>query len=332
MSAIDLTRIPFPPVIEQLDFDTIFNEMMAEYVADQRQHNPEFSEPLPSDPAYTLIRRFAYRELNNRQHINESAQAVLLAYALNADLDNLVAFQDIERLVIEPADDTVQPPKAAVYESDDALRNRFLLAVDGRSVAGPEAKYRFHGLTADANIKDISVDAPRFARLELNDEQRAVLPNNAIVLIATYDAELSDPMPGDVAITILTHQGNGEPTADNLNNVNNAINAEDVRPLTDRPRLRGSDIIEYRVEAELTLFDGPDQSLVAEEARLKTAEHTDKLHRLDHDVTQSGLYAALHQAGVQNVKLLEPSADIVCANHQAAYCTEIVIRVVGVDV
>ncbi len=43
-------------------------------------------------------------------------------------------------------------------------------------------------------------------------------------------------------------------------------------------------------------------------------------HRLGHDITLSGLHAALHQPGVQNVIVTQPGADIVVGPAEAAFC------------
>ena len=45
----------------------------------------------------------------------------------------------------------------------------------------------------------------------------------------------------------------------------------------------------------------------------------------------SGLYAALHREGVQNVNLTAPGADIVIDSHQAAYCTGTTVTIGGTD-
>jgi phage-related baseplate assembly protein len=48
---------------------------------------------------------------------------------------------------------------------------------------------------------------------------------------------------------------------------------------------------------------------------------------MGYDVTLSGIYAALHQPGVQRVNLSSPSANITIADGEAAYCTGITVTV-----
>jgi phage-related baseplate assembly protein len=52
--------------------------------------------------------------------------------------------------------------------------------------------------------------------------------------------------------------------------------------------------------------------------------------RLGRDITLSGIYHALHQDGVQNVTLTQPTADIVADWGQAARCTAITLTNGGI--
>ncbi|MNP75450.1 hypothetical protein D3C76_1725120 [compost metagenome] len=45
------------------------------------------------------------------------------------------------------------------------------------------------------------------------------------------------------------------------------------------------------------------------------------------DVTLSGLYAALHQPGVQQVDLTSPTTNLVIGDGEASYCTSITLTV-----
>jgi phage-related baseplate assembly protein len=52
---------------------------------------------------------------------------------------------------------------------------------------------------------------------------------------------------------------------------------------------------------------------------------------LGHDIPLSGIYAALHQIGVQRVVLNTPTENIVVARQQAAYCDGIIASIGGLD-
>ena len=70
--------------------------------------------------------------------------------------------------------------------------------------------------------------------------------------------------------------------------------------------------------------------LVAAQAAL--ARYITEHKQLGHDITLSGLYACLHQSGVQKVALASPLADIVIAPSEAAHCTGVQIDLGVTDV
>ncbi|WP_232343281.1 hypothetical protein [Novosphingopyxis sp. YJ-S2-01] len=123
-TAIDLSRLPKPEVVREIDYETILTEMLA----DLRARFPDFSALVESDPAYKVLEVAAYREMVNRQKGNDAALAVMIAYAAGADLDNLAALFGVQRLTIVEADD--EKGIGQQLESDDNLRERVLLAPD----------------------------------------------------------------------------------------------------------------------------------------------------------------------------------------------------------
>ncbi|MGV5943123.1 baseplate assembly protein, partial [Escherichia coli] len=58
---------------------------------------------LESEPVTKLLQENAYRELLLRQRINEAAQAVMVAYAMGGDLDQIAANYNVKRLTVTPA-------------------------------------------------------------------------------------------------------------------------------------------------------------------------------------------------------------------------------------
>lgn len=117
---------------------------------------------------------------------------------------------------------------------------------------------------------------------------------------------------------VLSTEGDGAPAAALLSLVDETIQPR--RPLTDHVLVEGAAILAFSVEAELTLYSGPDAGLVLQAAEEALEAYLDAHHRLGHDITRSGLFAALHQPGVQNVTITQPAADLVVAPDQVAYC------------
>lgn len=291
-TAIDLSRLPFPDVVESLDFEAIFAAMLADFQA----RYPEFSALVESDPVFKVLEAAAYRELLIRQRVNEAAKAVTLAYAAGADLDQIAANFNVQRLVLVPANPTAIPPIAEVLEPDADLRRRVQLAFEGLSTAGPEGAYVFHALGAHPDV---------------------------------LDASATSPTPGVVTVSVLSRIGNGTPAAPVLAAVNATLSADDVRPLTDNVSVVAAGIVNFTVVASLTLYPGPDSAVVLADANARLADYLARNRRLGRDITRSGIFAALHTEGVQNVALSQPVADVVTTPAQAGFCTATTVTVAG---
>lgn len=330
-TAVDLSKLPAPSAVEQLDYEVILAAMSQDFQERMSGVGKAFTALLESDPAFKNMEVAAYRETLVRQRANEEVTAVMLAYARGNDLDQIGANFDVERLVLVPADPEAVPPVEAVMEEDDDFRRRIQLSFEGFSAAGPTGAYIFHALGADGDVLDVGVDSPRFSWYTPIEEIAVGLPTNAVVLQCDYDAGQAQPMPGQVVVTVLSKVGKGHPTTALLDAVEAVLSGETVRPLTDHVVVQAAQIVEYTVKAELTVYNGPDSGVVLCNARDALNAYTDKMHRIGLDVTRSGLYAALHQEGVQNVNLILPAEDIVIGKREASYCTGTDITIAGVD-
>lgn len=140
-TAIDLSKLPAPKVIESLSYETIFQDILNDFLT----KNPTYSTLLESDPAMILLQVCAYRELLLRNRINEAAKATMLAYAMESDLEHLASSLGVQKLI---------------GESDDQLRQRVQLAPEAFTNAGSVGAYTFHALSASSDIKSVSVKSP----------------------------------------------------------------------------------------------------------------------------------------------------------------------------
>lgn len=301
MAMIDLSQLPAPAVVEELDYEAIYTErkamLLSLYPEDQRAAVAR-TLALESDPLVKLLQENAYRELLWRQRVNEAARAVMVAFAQGNDLDQLGANFSVSRLVITPADDSTLPPTPALMESDSDFRLRIQQSFEGLSVAGSVGAYQYHGRSADGRVADVSVISPS---------------------------------PASVTVSVLSREGDGSASPELVAIVAAALNGEDVRPVADRVTVQSAAIVPYEIDAMLYLYSGPEKEPVRAAAEQKLKAYISAQHRLGRDIRRSAIYAALHVEGVQRVELTTPAADIVLTAAQASYCSGYRLGVGGAD-
>lgn len=127
--------------------------------------------------------------------------------------------------------------------------------------------------------------------------------------------------PGDTVLTgILTGSVADRETSGLLETVRAALSAETVRPLCDTVHVRSVEILPFAVSASLILRHGPDPDPVVAQARARVNAHLAERHAPGRAITRSGIIGALHVAGVHQVILHSPTADIPREAWQAAHC------------
>ncbi|GKV91753.1 baseplate assembly protein [Pectobacterium carotovorum] len=298
---IDLSLLPAPDVVEALDYETLYAERKAMFIAlfpVEKRDAITRTLALESDPITKLLQLSVYHELLLRQRVNEAASANMLAYAAGSDLDQLAANVNVQRLVITAEDTEAIPSVEAIMESDADLRTRAQQAFEGLSVAGPTAAYEFHARSADGRVADASAVSPS---------------------------------PAAVTVTVLSREGNGSASDELLQTVGAALNAENVRPVADRVTVQSAEIVPYEITAALYVYPGPEAEPIRIAAETRLQAYITAQHRLGRDVRRSAIFAALHVEGVQRVDLESPVEDIVLDKSQASYCDSWVLSVGGSD-
>jgi phage-related baseplate assembly protein len=322
MSFVNLAALPAPDVVETLEFEATYAELLEEF---RGLMGDDWNASLESDPVVKLLEVAAYQKLMGRARVNDAAKASLLAYARGTDLDNRAADYGVERLTLVAADPDAVPPVAKVMEEDDALLYRTQLSLEGLSVAGSSGAYEFHALSADGNIASVSVDSPTFVAAPISAALRAQLPAGAIVLVCDYDAGLVDPLPGDVSLAVLPVVDSAVPGPDLVAAVQAALSAEEVRPITDRPRSQLGQPTNFSVVAKLEVQDGPSRAVVLATAQAALAVSVAAARALEGEMSLSAIYAALHVSGVRRVVLTQPTADVICDKRHYPNCTAMTV-------
>ena len=319
---IDLSLLPPPDVVETLEFETLYQEVLGIFRAHM---GDQWTALLESDPVVKLMEVMAYRELMVRARVNAAAKASLLAYAKGADLDNRAADYGVQRLTIRAADPDAVPPLEAVMESDEALRYRTRLSLEALSVAGSSGAYEYRALSSSAELVHVSVDSPRFSGVPVPAAVKAQLPAGAIVVVCDYDAGLANPLPGDVSLAVLARPESTVPEAQLVTTVLKALSADDVRPVTDRPRVQGGIPTDFQVEAVLWVEAGPDPDVVLAAARASLDKAIAAARRLEGQLPVSAVYASLHVTGISRVDLIKPAAGVVCDKRHYPRTTSIAL-------
>jgi phage-related baseplate assembly protein len=182
-------------------------------------------------------------------------------------------------------------------ETDDELKVRTIERIMGSSTAGGASWYRYQALSASADVRDVAV---------------------------------SSPAPGQVEIAVLSKLGNGTASSALLEAVDDVVQADNVRVITDTVTVVSSSVQVVPVTAQIYLY--PDTPIaVFNELQASLTAAFAAASGLGWDVTRSWLIAKLHAAGVQRVVLTAPAADVVCGPSQAPALGTISLTMAGRD-
>ncbi|QBF25575.1 baseplate assembly protein [Pseudomonas tructae] len=284
MSSVDLSALPAPQVLEDLDFEAIYQADLATF----RSHmGDNWDAAVESDPVNKLLEVGAYRKLLNRARVNDAAKALLLAYAQGADLDQLAANVQLQRLEVQAQDTSSVPPTPQVLEEDDALRERVQLVYEGLTTAGPRNSYILHARNASGQVADATAESPS---------------------------------PAEVVVTVLALESDGDAGVQLLETVRRKLNDDDVRPVGDRLTVQGAQILRYRIDAVVHMSgSGPEIEATLAECKRRLQAWINPRRRLGVEVARSGVDAQLHINGVSRVDL-NSWTDIRPTPAQAAWC------------
>ncbi|CCF19165.1 Baseplate J family protein [Pseudorhizobium banfieldiae] len=277
-STIDLSTLPPPRSIEELDYEVYVARATVEFKAvwaAVKLANPEIDLPdynlelLETDPFMIINESESARETKLRARINEALRATLLAFATGADLDNLGAFYDVLRLV---------------GERDDRFVARIILAIQGRSTGGTEPRYKYVAMTADTRVKDAIV---------------YTVGRSPLIHVAIFSTD-----PGGVASPEL------------VSIVDAALQDPAVKMVNDTIVVASAVQTTVNLEADIWLL--PDASDAVRNAAAENLRAQWALHQsLGKDLTQSWWTSKLMIGGVHKVVPISPVGDVVAPPSEA---------------
>jgi len=163
----------------------------------------------------------------------------------------------------------------ADYENDEHYRERIILSMERFSTAGAVEAYRYHTLSSNPAIEDVSVISPA---------------------------------PGQVNLYILM-EGARQPTNQEINRTYNHVNDEKVRPLTDNVTVMGPipemfhiGLTYYISRTDLT----KEQTIINRVNNAINNYITWQCEKIDRDINPSKLVADIISAGAKRVELESP--------------------------
>ncbi len=271
VDTIDLSLLPAPDVIEQVDYERLFGQMLAKLTSLDR----DFAEVLESDPAAKVLEVGAFARMRDRQRVNEAALAVMLPYARGRDLDNLGALWGVVRL-----DTGVDAKGKPAKEADDRFRRRIRFAAEAQGAAGSPGAYCYWALT----LAPAAIDASAVH----------VSPGNVRVTMlgAAADGKPTEAELGKVRAAF------SDPKTR-------------MRPLTDSVAVTAPEIVPYALDADIWILPGPDANLVMDKVRASYQAVRAGRRRLGVDMPNSVLAATLQQPGVSRVDIVSPAGNVV---------------------
>jgi len=184
---IDLSKLPPPAVVEELDFEALVTAHKQDLL--QRQPSAANVLALPSEPLVKQVEAFAYREMLLRGRVNDAARANLLAFATGTDLDHKGAFYNLARMS---------------GEADDRYRSRIQLRIAALAGNGTAEQYRLLALSASANVRDANVASPTPGSIAvvlwLIDASQAAATSAAV--LAAMNAPNARPLGVPVSVAV----------------------------------------------------------------------------------------------------------------------------------
>ena len=289
-ASLDLSLVPAPQVVKPVDYETIRAARIAELTARFTAAGVPFDVgAIESDPSVIHQEEDAYREMLDRQAVNDAAVSVMLAYAIGADLDNLAALLGLQRLTITPATDTLP----AVLQSDNELRALCRVALEGAAVGLTGGGYRLIALQAAPEVK-------------------------AVGLVKSPG--------GRVDVILLGRTTDGLVAPDAVARVNTILQADDGGQLTDIVTVRSVTPLAYDIIVDAIIPAGPSPAPIRAASVAALAAAAARLQTIGGVAPTDALIAAGRVAPMTKFSLVSPAEDIVAAPDAAPYARSITVN------
>lgn len=160
-------------------------------------------------------------------------------------------------------------------EEDDDYYERMRSAAESFSTAGPKTGYEYFAKSVSSLISDVK-------------------------------AESTEDGIADIRVMLQ----NGElPPKETLDKIQEALSAEDVRPMTDKVQVKAPDVVKFNINATYYLPSDKTESTEELRAKMKEAEQSYILwqtEKMGRDINPSKLEYLLMAAGAKRVEISQP--------------------------
>lgn len=336
-----LKNLPYPGVIEELNYDEILKSVKGVFKA---HLNDDEISLLESDNYSALLETLAYRELLLRARINDSVKAMLLPFSTGDDLDNIVAIYGIERLKGErptanielslsvKRDSDTFIPKGSIFCSDNGkrafLKEDALIAANEVKANGVIVLDEFIKLSS-VKCEYVQTPFPFVLKAKQTSEfgggaeiesderlrERAVLSLERFSTAGSKKAYVYQALSANAKVEEVSVLNGGagvvkiyiktsDMSEETRQSVAEYLNGEKVRPLTDTVTVANATIKNIEVRAELELTDMFLQDSIDKEIKASKTSLS-----IGEDLNLSYIYSTLHKNGVYRARLITPSTD-----------------------
>jgi phage-related baseplate assembly protein len=286
---LDLSLIPAPQAIDPVDYELIraarLSSLTARFLAKGIPFNVA---ALESDPSVIHQEEDAYREMLDLQAINDAVQAVLLAFAVGSDLDNLGALLGMRRLTVTESTDAAP----AVMESDTDFRARIRIALDATAVGLTGNGYRIIALQAAPAVKAVSF-----------------IKHGG----------------GQIDVILLGRGEDGAVDEASVKAVRDRLAADDGGQLTDIVTVRSARPLPFDIVAEAIIPPGPTPSVIQNASVSAITEAMSALKVIGGRVPTDAIIAAGRVPPMNKFRLIAPEEDILPEPAEAPYLRSVSI-------
>ena len=177
-------------------------------------------------------------------------------------------------------------------EDDERFRERIWLSRERKSTAGSVLTYKYYASSADVRVSDVQI--------------------------------ISDT-PGVVKVYLLS--GDGAADSVMIQRVNDALNSEEIRPLSDDVQVSSATIIDATIDADIVLYDMTYEKNVRELIASRIEANTMIFGK---ELTLSKIYGLLESEMVKDVTLHAPTSTIACADNEVIRVATLILKFSGV--